>query len=79
MPNNPIDKETSLPLIVQKDNFELFLDEIIDIIYKKAEEHEIDGLKFAFNYKGNIQPFFIKSRNKDMGDHIKPKKKKKKK
>ena len=40
-------KETDLPLI--KDNFQLFLDEIIDTIYKTADEYEIDGLKFAFN------------------------------
>lgn len=63
--NEAIDKamkDPNLPLIIQKDNFQLFLDEIIDIIYEKAEEHDIDGLKFAFNYKGNIQPFYIKSR-----------------
>ena len=51
-------KRTDLPLI--KDNFGLFLDEIIDTIYKTADEYEIDGLKFAFNYKGNIQSFRIK-------------------
>ena len=51
-------QETDLPLI--KDNFGLFLDEIIGTIYKTAEEYEIDGLKFAFNYKGNIQSFRIK-------------------